>query len=201
MSARPKTPTSSSTQSPWACSPWSSAASTLQTALPCAQGASMCGRSALLPRTRRALAWNASPRGGTGIPLVYATSVRFFRLLPPALTSDIQTFNSIFYSDRTFSSISRRIGTRLTLTLPRKTSSSGTCFHPDSSPPNPPSPSRLIRRHHEAGSSSPYRNSAYPTQQPRRVPMIKQTYSVWVNLGNSLKKWHMSTFPNPTLVV
>lgn len=31
--------------------------------------------------------------------------------------------------------------------------------------------------------------------------MIKQTYSVWVNLGNSLKKWHMSTFPNPTLVV
>ncbi|KLO11741.1 hypothetical protein SCHPADRAFT_915906 [Schizopora paradoxa] len=53
---------------------------------------------------------------------------------------------------------------------------------------------QLLRRHHESGSSSPYRNSAYPTQQPRRVPMIKQTYSVWVNLGHSLKKWHMNAY-------
>lgn len=50
-------------------------------------------------------------------------------------------------------------------------------------------PASFIRRHRES-----FPSTSYPLQPARRQPLVKQTYSAWVNIGNSLKKWHMSTF-------
>ncbi|KAH8118926.1 Gti1/Pac2 family-domain-containing protein [Phellopilus nigrolimitatus] len=49
--------------------------------------------------------------------------------------------------------------------------------------------SRMLRRHRES-----YPSTSYPIQPSRRQPLVKQTYSAWVNNGTSLKKWHMNAY-------
>ncbi|THH06548.1 hypothetical protein EW145_g4008 [Phellinidium pouzarii] len=48
---------------------------------------------------------------------------------------------------------------------------------------------RMLRRHRES-----YPSTSYPVQPLRRQPLVKQTYSAWVNNGTNLKKWHMNAY-------
>ncbi|KAI5118242.1 hypothetical protein M0805_008878 [Coniferiporia weirii] len=48
---------------------------------------------------------------------------------------------------------------------------------------------RMLRRHRES-----FPSTSYPVPPPRRQPLVKQTYSAWVNNGTSLKKWHMNAY-------
>ncbi|KAL5523508.1 hypothetical protein ACEPAG_7681 [Sanghuangporus baumii] len=45
------------------------------------------------------------------------------------------------------------------------------------------------RHNHES-----YSSNSYAIQSVKRQPLVKQTYSAWVNTGTSLKKWHMNAY-------
>ncbi|KAL5485457.1 hypothetical protein ACEPAI_8099 [Sanghuangporus weigelae] len=48
---------------------------------------------------------------------------------------------------------------------------------------------RMLRHNRES-----YSSNSYTTQPVKRQPLVKQTYSAWVNTGTSLKKWHMNAY-------